>query len=88
MNALHLHLQELAFKLLQSDSDLDHQAAAWIQKHVKAERHRPRQLKRRKVRLKSHGKAGTFYIDDAALAVGETDSNQPQQAPQRERKEK
>ena len=75
VNALHLHLQELAFSLLQTDCEMDHQAAAWIQKHVKAERHRPRQLKRRKVRLKSHGKAGTFYIDDAALAVGETDES-------------
>ena len=71
VNALHLHLQELAFSLLQTDCEMDRQAAAWIQKHVKAERHRPRQLKRRKVRLAKHGKAGTFYVDDAKLSEEE-----------------
>lgn len=63
MNELHRHLQALAFQLLQTGEDLDARAAAWIQKHVKADRQRSRRKGKRKVRLADHGKGGEFWLD-------------------------
>lgn len=64
MNALHLSLTEIAFQLKEAGRVKE---AAWIQKYVHFERHRPKGKRRRKVRLKDKGKAGVFYIDHEKL---------------------
>jgi len=60
-------LMRVAYRLLQSTDPVDHEAAAWIQKAIKADKARARKPRRRKVRLADHGRAGEFYVEPGML---------------------
>ena len=64
MNALHLSLTELAFWLIQEGKP---EEAAWIQKYIHYERHKPKGKRKKRVQIQGTDDRGVFWINPERL---------------------